>query len=86
MFKLEYPNIFKNSGVVLYVVGLPGKSAFPESSINPYSNNLYIVASELTPLIASISGLVALWLYAIIAKVSNAAFDKLGLVLLSIIG
>jgi len=70
----------------LYVTGLPGALSLPAFSINSYSNNLYIAPSELTPLISSICALVILGLYAIIANVSNAALDKLGLFLLSIIG
>ena len=42
--------------------------------------------SALTPLIASISGLVILGLYAIIETVSNAAFERFGFALLSITG
>ena len=70
----------------MYDIGFPGKSVFPASSINPYSNNLYTQASADTPLIASISALVILGLYAIIDKVSNAAVDKFGFVRLSKIG
>lgn len=72
--------------VVENVIGLPGASDFPDSAIKLYSNNLYIVPSEFTPLIASISALVILGLYAIIASVSSAACDKFGFVLLSNIG
>ena len=66
-------NIFKNSFVVTYMVGFPGASDLPASSIRLYSNSLYIVPSEFTPLIASISALVIFGLYAIIDRVSSAA-------------
>ena len=36
----DIPNIFKKFGVVAYIVGLPGKSAFPTFSIKLNSNNL----------------------------------------------
>ena len=55
-------------------------------SMKEDSNNLYMQPSTLTPRIFSISALVMRGLYAIIDNVSNAAFDKLGFVLLSIIG
>ena len=38
--KFEIPNIFKKLVVTLYVVGLPGASNLPASSIKLYSNNL----------------------------------------------
>ena len=57
--------------VVENVIGLPGASDFPDSAIKLYSNNLYIVPSEFTPLIASISALVILGLYAIIDYVNE---------------
>ena len=69
--------------VVENVIGLPGASDFPDSAIKLYSNNLYIVPSEFTPLICSISALVILGLYAIIESVSSAAFDRFGLLRLS---
>ena len=69
--------------VVLYALGLPGKSNFSASSINPYSNNLYILESDATPRTASISALVIFGLYAIIERVSKAAEERLGFARLS---
>ena len=60
--------------------------AFWDKSSRNFSNNLYIVPSEFTPLICSTSTLVIFGLYAIIDNVSIAAVDRLGFALLSKIG
>ena len=69
------------------IIAIGGGSAIDVAKcIKLYSNNLYIVPSEFTPRIDSICALVILGLYAIIANVSIAAFDKFGFDLLSNIG
>ena len=58
-------------------------SLLPHSFISPFANSLLNTYTESTPLISSTSPLVKGSLYAIMASVSNAAFDKF-VVLLSV--